>query len=95
MESRIQFRIDNETKQLAQKAAQNKGMTLSEACRNLAEQLAEEQREAESHDEWLKNKVDAAFAQLDRGESYYLQEPQAEQSMEAFKDNIRAKMAKK
>ncbi|MFZ4833884.1 type II toxin-antitoxin system RelB/DinJ family antitoxin [Rouxiella sp. Mn2063] len=95
MESRIQFRIDNETKQLAQKAAQSKGMTLSEACRNLAEQLAEEQREAESHDAWLKNKVDAAFAQLDCGESYYLQEPQAEQLMESFKDNIRAKLAKK
>lgn len=95
MESRIQFRIENETKLLAQKAAQAKGITLSEACRQLAEQLAEEQRAAEQHENWLKQKVDAAFARLQQGTAVYLTADQAEQHMDDFKAKIREKFAQK
>lgn len=95
MESRIQFRIENETKRLAQKAAEAKGTTLSEACRHLAEQLAAEQRLAEEHDNWLKDKVDAAFARLHEGNTIYLSESQAEQRMDDFKAKVRAKYAAK
>ncbi|WP_371931891.1 type II toxin-antitoxin system RelB/DinJ family antitoxin [Halomonas sp. MMSF_3323] len=46
MDTRIQFRIDEETKRLAQQMAESQGRTLSGACRELAEQLAEQQRQA-------------------------------------------------
>ncbi|OMQ21349.1 MULTISPECIES: type II toxin-antitoxin system RelB/DinJ family antitoxin [Serratia] len=95
MESRIQFRIGNETKQLAQKAAEAKGTTLSEACRQLAEQLAAEQRITEEHENWLKGKVDAAFARLHEGSAVYLSESQAEQRMDDVKAKVRARYAAK
>jgi hypothetical protein len=38
----LDFRIDEETKRLAQKAIERKGSTLSDACRNFTEQLADE-----------------------------------------------------
>ncbi|ALX93164.1 MULTISPECIES: type II toxin-antitoxin system RelB/DinJ family antitoxin [Serratia] len=95
MESRIQFRIENETKLLAQKAAEAKGTTLSEACRRLAQQMADDQRAAEEHENWLKDKVDAAFARLHEGEAVYLTQRQAEERMSDFKAKVRAKYATK
>ncbi|RLB66245.1 MAG: damage-inducible protein J, partial [Deltaproteobacteria bacterium] len=53
MDTRIQFRVDEETKRLAQQMTENQGRTLSDACRELTEQLAEQQRKALSHDTWL------------------------------------------
>ncbi len=40
MDTRIQFRIDDETKRLAQQMAKSQGRTLSDACRDLAVQPA-------------------------------------------------------
>ncbi len=84
MEDRIQFRVDAEIKELAQKAAKRKGYTLSDACRLLAENFAAEQREFESHDEWLINKVNHAFAAFERGENKLLS-----------KDEVDARLARK
>ncbi len=42
METRIQFRIAEDTKRLAQQLAESQGRTLSDACRELAEQMAEQ-----------------------------------------------------
>ncbi|MBX9333621.1 type II toxin-antitoxin system RelB/DinJ family antitoxin [Serratia sp. IR-2025] len=95
MESRIQFRIEDETKRLAQKAAEAKGTTLSEACRRLAEQMADEQRAAEEHENWLKDKVDAAFSRLHEGNAVYFSQQEVEESMDAFKAKIRAKYDRK
>lgn len=50
MDTRIQFRIDEETKRLAQLMAASQGRTLSDASRELTKQLAEQQRQAMSHD---------------------------------------------
>ena len=44
MDNKIQFRVDEETKRLAQKMAESQGRTLSDACRDLTEQLADQQR---------------------------------------------------
>ena len=41
MDTRIQFRVNEETKRLAQLMAESQGRTLSDACRELTEQLAE------------------------------------------------------
>ena len=67
---------------------------MSEACRRLAEQMADEQRAAEEHENWLKDKVDAAFSRLHEGNAVYLSQ-QVEESMDAFKAKIRAKYDRK
>ena len=41
MDTRIQFRVDEETKRLAQIMAESQGRTLSDACRELTEELAD------------------------------------------------------
>ena len=61
MDTRIQFRVDEETKRLAQQMAQSQGKTLSDACRELTEQLAEQQRKSLSHDAWLTEQVNQAI----------------------------------
>lgn len=94
MEARIQFRIDEETKRLAQLAAERKGLTLSDACRQLAETFADEQRKVNEHEGWLKEQVDAAFAKLDSGESVYLSHEQARSEIEKRKNAVRARFLK-
>ena len=39
MDTRIQFRVDEETKRLAQQMAENQGRTLSDACLELTDQV--------------------------------------------------------
>ena len=41
MDTRIQFSVDEETKRLAQQMAERQGGTLSDSCRQLAEQINE------------------------------------------------------
>ncbi len=89
MESRIQFRISDETKRLAQQLAESQGRTLSDACRELAEQMAEQQRKALSHDEWLINQVAAAFARLDAGQATFVSHDAAKAIMAEQKTKIR------
>ena len=88
MESRIQFRISDETKRLAQQLAESQGRTLSDACRELAEQMAEQQRKALSHDEWLINQVAAAFARLDAGQATFVSHDAAKAIMAEKKTKI-------
>lgn len=45
---------------------------LRDACRELTEQLAEEQRKLESHDEWLREQVNTAFERLDSGDAVFV-----------------------
>ncbi|WP_445495820.1 type II toxin-antitoxin system RelB/DinJ family antitoxin [Photorhabdus sp. SF281] len=91
MESRIQFRISNETKRLAQQSAERKGVTLSDVCRTFVESLAEGQRKLGEHEQWLKAEVDAAFEKLAAGESQFLSRQEAKLRMEKKKAAIRAK----
>ncbi|VTR20881.1 Uncharacterised protein [Serratia fonticola] len=44
---------------------------------------------AEEHENWLKDKVDAAFARLHEGEAVYLTQRQAEERMSDFKTKVR------
>ena len=86
MDTRIQFRIDEETKHLAQLMAESQGQTLSDACRKLIEKLAEEQRKTMAHDTWLTQQIDTAFKKLDSGEAVFITD---EVNMEARKAKIR------
>ncbi|CAM3815171.1 damage-inducible protein J [Vibrio aquimaris] len=89
MDTRIQFRVDEETKQLAQQKAESQGRTLSDACRELTEQLAEQQRKTLSHDAWLTEQVNLAFEMFDSGESVFVEHQTAKSQMEERKTRIR------
>ena len=91
MDTRIQFRVDEETKRLAQQMAQSQGRTISDACRELTEQLAEQQRKITCHDAWLSEQVNLAFAKLDAGKAVFIEHEQAKTSMEERKAKIRSR----
>lgn len=89
MDARIQFRVDEETKHLAQLMAQSQGRTLSNACRELTENLAEQQRKSMSHETWLSEQINAAFAKFDSGESNFIEHHKAKTQMQERKEKIR------
>ncbi|XPF93249.1 damage-inducible protein J [Colwellia sp. RE-S-Sl-9] len=89
MDTRIQFRVDEETKRLAQLMAESQGRTLSEACRELTESLAEEQRKSISHDVWLSEQINAAFNKFDSGDARFVEHDDAKLQMEDRKMKIR------
>lgn len=91
METRIQFRIDEETKRLAQTMAESQGTTLSGACRALAEELANQQRKRLSHNQWLAEQVEQAFEKLESNQSEFIEAAQVETDMDAFKNTIKAR----
>jgi len=91
MDARIQFRVDEETKRLAQLMAESQGRTLSDACRELTESLAAEQRKTISQDSWLLEEVNAAFEKFDAGEANFVEHDDAKNQMEARKMKIRNK----
>ncbi|MBW6511531.1 MAG: type II toxin-antitoxin system RelB/DinJ family antitoxin [Desulfuromonadaceae bacterium] len=89
MDTRIQFRVDEETKRLAQQMTESQGRTLSDACRELTEQLAEQQRKALSHDVWLTEQVNRAFDKLDSGKAVFIDSDSAKTQMADRKDRVR------
>lgn len=89
MDTRIQFRVDDETKRLAQQMAETQGRTLSDACRELTEQLAEQQRKALSHDTWLTEQVNLAFDKLDSGKAVFVDNDSAKTRMAERKARVR------
>ena len=89
MDARIQFRISEETKRLAQNYASENGTTLSDECRKLAESLAEEQRSKDEHDDWLKVQVNAAFEKMEKGDATFLTSTDAKAFMKERKEAIR------
>ena len=91
MDTRIQFRIGEETKRLAQQMAESQGRTLSDACRDLIEQLADQQRKAVSHDTWLTEQINLAFDKFDTGRSSFIEHEQAKSRMTEHKAKIRGR----
>lgn len=89
MDTRIQFRIDEEVKKLAQQMAESQGRTISDACRELTEQLAEQQRLKSSHDSWLTEQVNQAFEKMEAGKSKFVAHEAAKTSMAQRKAKIR------
>lgn len=91
MDTRIQFRVDDEIKRLAQQMAESQGRTLSDACRELTEQMAEQQRKTLSHDAWLTEQVNLAFEKYDSGKAVFIDNESAKSRMEARKARIRSR----
>jgi antitoxin component of RelBE/YafQ-DinJ toxin-antitoxin module len=91
MESRIQFRVDDRTKKLAQLTAERRGTTLSDECRRLTEELAEEQAAYDEHDSWLQEEVNKAYELYNSGQSQFVEHDEALQILEDRKNKIRSK----
>jgi len=89
MDTRIQFRVNDEVKLLAQQFAESQGRTLSDACRELTEQMAEQQRKALSHDQWLTEQVNLAFDKFDSGKTNFISHNEAKETMTERKARIR------
>ncbi|OCH05334.1 type II toxin-antitoxin system RelB/DinJ family antitoxin [Aliivibrio fischeri] len=89
MDTRIQFRVNEEVKLLAQQFAESQGRTLSDACRELTEQMAEQQRKALSHDQWLTEQVNLAFDKFDSGKTNFISHNEAKETMAERKARIR------
>ena len=89
MESRIQFRIDDDIKKLAQVASERLGTTLSDACRNLVISMAEEQKKLQSHDDWLTEEINKAYEKMEAGETEFYSSDSAKQIMALRKKRIR------
>ena len=91
MESRIQFRVDEDSKKLAQRAAERKGTTLSDECRKLTVDLAREQESYDEHDSWLLEEVDKAYELYNSGQSKFIDHDEALSLLEERKNKIRTK----
>ena len=89
MDTRIQFRVDEETKRLAQQLAESQGRTLSDACRELTLEMAEQQKQALSHDTWLTEQVNQAFDKVASGEASFVKHSAAKNRMAERKTKIR------
>lgn len=90
MEARIQFRVDEQTKKLAQQAAESRSTTLSDECRKLTEALADEQRAKEAHDNWLIGEIDKAYERLESGSAEFVSNKEADSIMAEMKAKIRS-----
>ena len=71
--------------------AASQGRTLSDACRNLTEQLADQQRKTESHDSWVTEQVNLAFEKLDSHKATFIEHDQAKLTMTERKAKIRGR----
>jgi antitoxin component of RelBE/YafQ-DinJ toxin-antitoxin module len=84
MEARIQFRIESETKDLAKKALDKKGISLSNALRTFLERLASTETVMNKQETWLKEQIEDTFERIEKGEVRYYSEEEAETMMDAF-----------
>lgn len=91
MDTRIQFRVDEETKRLAQLMTESQGRSLSDACREMTEQLANEQKKRMSHDAWVTEQVNLAFEKMENDSAEFVSNEEANAQMEDFKAKIRAR----
>ncbi|MBO2601482.1 damage-inducible protein J [Shewanella algae] len=89
METRIQFRVDENTKMLAQLTAERHGTTLSEACRNLTLEMAKEQKALSEHEEWLVEQVDKAYRKVAEGKANYVPNETVNQLLERRLNKLR------
>jgi len=91
MDTKFHFRLDESTKMRAQKAAESRGKTLSEACRDFAEQLAREVEPLSQHEKWLKKQVEIAVLKVRSGEARFTSNEEVKQIVALRKAEIRAK----
>ncbi|MFS6804477.1 type II toxin-antitoxin system RelB/DinJ family antitoxin [Edwardsiella tarda] len=88
METRIQFRIEKETKKLAMQALERKGISLSDALRKFINKLAAGEKTMTKEDTWLKEQIEDTFKNIESGDVRYYSEDEANKSMQDFIDSM-------
>jgi len=88
METRVQFRVELETKSLAMKALEKKGLSLSDALRTFLEKLASTERLMTKEETWLKEQIEETFERVRCGDNIYYTEDEAEERMNSFISRI-------
>jgi antitoxin component of RelBE/YafQ-DinJ toxin-antitoxin module len=91
VETRVQFRIEYETKSLAKKALGKKGLSLSDALRAFLEKLASTEKNMTKEETWLKEQIEETFSRVDNGDVRYFSEDEVEERMNSFIANIENK----
>lgn len=92
MDTKFHFRLDESIKMRAQKAAEARGKTLSEACRDFAEQLAREVEPLSQHEKWLKKQVEMAVSKVNSGEARFTSNDEVKRLMALRKVALREKL---
>jgi len=85
----IEFQVNEETQLLAQQFLESQNRTLEDACRELVEQLAEQQRARMAHDAWVTQQIDNAFEKIDSGSAVFIEHSAAMAMFEERKAKIR------
>ncbi|WP_346658265.1 damage-inducible protein J [Endozoicomonas sp. 4G] len=68
---------------------ESQGQTISDACRELTEQLADQQRKKISQEAWLTKQVNLAFEKLHSHKSHFIDHDAAKIEMIKRKAKIR------
>ena len=88
METRVQFRIESETKKMAKQALEKKGISLSDALRAFLDKLAATEKVMTKEETWLKEQIEETFSRVDKGEIRYYSEDEADERMNSFISKI-------
>lgn len=94
LNDQVRFRIESETKGLAQRAFERNGTNISDALREIVEKAAEDQAEFEKHDRWVTQQVNAAFDRYARGEAELISNDEVNEIMAEKKKAALASLAK-
>lgn len=89
MDAIIEFQVDEEILHLAEQFIEGQNRTLGDACRELVEHLAEQQRVILSHDAWQTEQVTKAFEKIDSGRAVFIEHSVAMAMFEEQKAKIR------
>lgn len=88
METRVQFRIEVETKDLAKQALDKKGISLSDALREFLTKVASTEKVMTKEETWLKEQIDETIMRVKRKEIKYYSEDEADERMKSFISKI-------
>lgn len=91
METRVQFRIESETKKMAKQALEKKGISLSDALRAFLDKLAATEKVMTKEETWLKEQIEETFSRVEKGEIRYYSEDEADERMNSFISKIENK----
>ena len=89
MDAIIEFEVEEEILHLAQQFLESQNRTLDDACRELVEQLAEQQGARLAHDTWVTQQIDKAFEKIDSGSAVFIEHSAAIAMFEEQKAKIR------
>lgn len=88
MDTRIQFRVELDLKNMAVKALERKGISLSSALRDFIKKLASTEMNMKDEDAWLRDQIEDTYKSIDNGEYTYHSEEESEEMINAFTESL-------